>query len=108
MSGYERAHNTIRSQISFREEAACRGMPTDMFYPEAWRAEELARAEAPAKAVCATCPVQEDCLEWAMRNNESHGVWGGMGETDRRRLRRGWLLARKIERRREERKRKTS
>lgn len=34
------------------------------------------------------CPVREECLEWALINNEGFGVWGGMSERERRRLRR--------------------
>lgn len=40
-----------------------------------------------AKALCATCPVQVQCLEYAMRN-EDYGVWGGMTLNERRVIRR--------------------
>lgn len=39
-----------------------------------------------AKAVCAICVVQEDCLEFALRNRMPHGVWGGASERERRRM----------------------
>ncbi len=45
-------------------------------------------AIAAAKALCAVCPVQIDCLEWALRHREEHGVWGGTDEDERRALRR--------------------
>jgi WhiB family redox-sensing transcriptional regulator len=41
-----------------------------------------------AKAVCARCPVRDDCLEFALRLKVAHGVWGGMSERERRSLRR--------------------
>lgn len=41
-----------------------------------------------AKAVCALCPVREDCLEFALRLKVAHGVWGGMSERERRSMRR--------------------
>jgi len=41
-----------------------------------------------AKAVCAACPVREECLEFALRLKVAHGVWGGMSERERRTLRR--------------------
>ena len=41
-----------------------------------------------AKAVCAQCPVRDDCLEFALRLKVAHGVWGGMSERERRSLRR--------------------
>jgi WhiB family transcriptional regulator, redox-sensing transcriptional regulator len=41
-----------------------------------------------AKAVCAGCPVRDDCLEFALRLKVAHGVWGGLSERERRTLRR--------------------
>jgi WhiB family redox-sensing transcriptional regulator len=41
-----------------------------------------------AKAICGVCPVREDCLEYAMRWELLHGVWGGLSERERRQLRR--------------------
>jgi WhiB family redox-sensing transcriptional regulator len=46
--------------------------------------EELAAA----KAICAACPVRDKCLEWAMATRQDDGVWGGLTEVERRRLRR--------------------
>jgi len=48
-----------------------------------------------AKEVCRGCVAREDCLEYALDNGEKFGIWGGMSERERRRLRR----ARAIERR---------
>ena len=45
-------------------------------------------ATAQAKEICAECPVQEACLQYALATNQSAGVWGGLDEGDRRRLRR--------------------
>lgn len=42
---------------------------------------------APAKAVCAECPVREDCLEYAVTHRELNGVWGGVSERRRRAIR---------------------
>ncbi len=39
-----------------------------------------------AQRICASCPVQEQCLEYALRNRIEHGVWGGYSERGRRRL----------------------
>jgi WhiB family redox-sensing transcriptional regulator len=41
-----------------------------------------------AKAVCASCPVREQCLDFALRLKVAHGVWGGLSERERRSLRR--------------------
>jgi WhiB family redox-sensing transcriptional regulator len=39
-----------------------------------------------AKKVCADCPVREACLEYALERDERYGIWGGMSERDRRKL----------------------
>ena len=40
--------------------------------------------ERQAKAVCATCPVHKECLDFALRIREPHGIWGGLNEIERR------------------------
>lgn len=62
--------------------AACRTMDPELFFPE--RGE----TQAEAKAVCATCPVRRDCLKYAIDNCERHGIWGGLSERERRKIRR--------------------
>jgi WhiB family transcriptional regulator, redox-sensing transcriptional regulator len=54
------------------------------------------------KEICASCPVQPECLEYAlMASNNPKGVWGGTSELDRKPMRREWAEARLIERRRQ-------
>jgi WhiB family redox-sensing transcriptional regulator len=47
-----------------------------------------------AKAVCAQCPVKDECLDFAIESNQSLGVWGGASPNERRQIRRGWLRER--------------
>jgi WhiB family redox-sensing transcriptional regulator len=61
--------------------AACRDASPAIFFPPP------SRTAAPAKRVCAGCPVQAECLEYALENGERFGIWGGMSERERRRLR---------------------
>ena len=57
--------------------------------PLAWQQHALcAQTDPEAKAVCQACQVREDCLEYALANDERFGIWGGMSERERRRLRR--------------------
>lgn len=53
--------------------AACRGMPIELFFPE------RGASTKEAKATCAGCPVQTDCLDYALEIGERNitGVWGG-------------------------------
>lgn len=39
------------------------------------------------RAVCEMCPVQIECLDYAVREGIRHGFWGGMSAADRRRRR---------------------
>lgn len=67
--------------------AACREADPDLFFPIGSTGPALVQVEE-AKAVCRRCPVQEECLRWALDNNQDTGVWGGLGENERRALRR--------------------
>ena len=66
----------------WRLDAACRDLDTAIFFPDS---EE---DSGPALAVCASCPVRQACLEFALITRQDDGVWGGLTETERRRLRR--------------------
>lgn len=63
------------------QRAACKDMDPAMFFPARGMPTE------DAKAICQRCPVQGDCLEYALVNGEVFGVWGGMSERQRRRIR---------------------
>jgi WhiB family transcriptional regulator, redox-sensing transcriptional regulator len=69
-------------------DASCRSKdPTLFFGPNRFepKRERLAR-EAEAKMVCQTCPALQACREHAVEHSELYGVWGGLGEGDRRGL----------------------
>ncbi len=73
---------------SWQHFAACRGVDAGYFFAPNYfekRSEKNAR-EAVAKAICARCPVREDCLEYALEVREAHGTWGGLNEMERRAL----------------------
>lgn len=69
--------------------ANCRGVDPDLFFPE------RGASTREAKEVCRGCVVREDCLETALTNGEKFGIWGGMSERERRRIRRQRRLAAK-------------
>jgi WhiB family redox-sensing transcriptional regulator len=58
--------------------AACQDAKDVSFFPQN-KAEERA-----ASAICAICPVREDCLDHALATNERLGMWGGVSEKRRR------------------------
>lgn len=52
-------------------------------HPDLWHATtQLEQAEA--KRICGLCPVQDECLTWAINNNETQGIWGGLTYNERR------------------------
>lgn len=61
-------------------EALCAQVDPERFYPE------KGGSTRDAKKVCASCPVRELCLEYALDNEERFGVWGGVTERVRREL----------------------
>jgi WhiB family redox-sensing transcriptional regulator len=59
-----------------------------MFFPPSHserKDERLARERA-AKAICKLCPVRRDCLDYAIRIREPHGIWGGLNELERKQV----------------------
>ncbi len=75
--------------------AACRGADTTLFFAPSYfeKREEKDAREVRAKAICARCPVRDQCLEYALRIREPHGIWGGLNEMERRQLLRRRQLA---------------
>ena len=68
--------------LGWQERALCAQTDPDVFFPEA------GGSTGEAVQVCRRCPVQPDCLTWALRHNEDYGVWGGLPEDERRSLKR--------------------
>ena len=68
--------------------AACRGPQAAAFFPPVTleRKDDKAAREDRAKAICSTCSVRRDCLEYAVRIGEMHGIWGGLNESERKHL----------------------
>jgi WhiB family redox-sensing transcriptional regulator len=66
---------------AWMKRGACRGEDPALFFPS------LGSNTAKARAICAICPVREQCLAYALADPESAGVWGGISERERRKMR---------------------
>lgn len=74
-------------EITWQRFANCLGVDPDLFFPE------RGASTREAKEVCRACVVRADCLEYAITNGEKFGIWGGLSERERRRIRRARALA---------------
>ena len=72
---------------SWQDYANCLGVDPDLFFPE------RGASTREAKVVCRGCVVREECLEYAITHSEKFGIWGGLSERERRRIRRERALA---------------
>ena len=74
-------------ELSWQDYANCRGADADLFFPE------RGASTRKAKAICNACDVKGECLDFAIVQGEKFGIWGGMSERERRRVRRQRTVA---------------
>ncbi|MBJ7400544.1 MAG: WhiB family transcriptional regulator [Mycolicibacterium sp.] len=67
----------------WQERALCAQTDPEAFFPE------KGGSTREAKRICLGCEVKDSCLEYALANDERFGIWGGLSERERRRLKRG-------------------
>lgn len=67
----------------WQENALCAQTDPEAFFPE------KGGSTREAKRICLGCEVRDACLEYALANDERFGIWGGLSERERRRLKRG-------------------
>lgn len=75
-------------ELDWQDFSNCAGVDPDLFFPE------RGASTREAKEVCQGCVVRDECLEFALTNGERFGIWGGMSERERRRIRRQRAIAR--------------
>ncbi len=76
-----------RDDMAWQDDANCKGANADLFFPE------RGASTRSAKAICRECRVRADCLEFAIQTGEKFGIWGGMSERERRKVRRERQIA---------------
>lgn len=86
----ESLNNLLRLQeLWWQVDANCNDKDADLFFPN------RGASTREAKKICSECPVQEHCLEYAIVNAEKFGIWGGLSERERRKIRKERGLTRK-------------
>ncbi|MFI5084701.1 MAG: WhiB family transcriptional regulator [Actinomycetales bacterium] len=68
-------------ELGWQSDALCAQTDPEAFFPE------KGGSTRDAKKVCGACNVRSQCLEYALSNDERFGIWGGLSERERRRLR---------------------
>ena len=68
-------------ELGWQTDALCAQTDPEAFFPE------KGGSTRDAKKVCGACNVRSQCLEYALANDERFGIWGGLSERERRRLR---------------------
>ncbi|MCW2692234.1 MAG: WhiB family transcriptional regulator [Mycobacterium sp.] len=78
------------ADLAWRGRAACYGNAASLFFPPPHfeRKPEKDARESAARELCRACPVRRRCLAYALSVDEPHGIWGGLNELQRARLRR--------------------
>ena len=81
-SGDLLAIEVVDGPLSWQLRALCAQTDPEAFFPE------KGGSTREAKGVCTECEVRAECLDYALANDERFGIWGGLSERERRRLRR--------------------
>lgn len=81
VTGFDQLFDEIEDQ--WQERALCAQTDPEAFFPE------KGGSTREAKRICLGCEVRDECLEYALSNDERFGIWGGLSERERRRLKRG-------------------
>ena len=76
------SHGQGTPDLSWQERALCAQTDPEAFFPE------KGGSTREAKRVCLSCDVRSECLEYALGHDERFGIWGGLSERERRRLKR--------------------
>lgn len=63
--------------------AACRNAEPELFFPISATRASSATVQR-AKRICQACPVQSQCLRYALGHRQEQGIWGGLTEDERR------------------------
>lgn len=69
--------------LAWQADALCAQTDPEAFFPE------KGGSTREAKRICEDCEVRAECLQYALENDERFGIWGGLSERERRKLRRG-------------------
>ncbi|THG30729.1 WhiB family transcriptional regulator [Naasia lichenicola] len=79
--GVRKTHVDDSDQLAWQADSLCAQTDPEAFFPE------KGGSTREAKKICTSCEVKQQCLEYALQNDERFGIWGGLSERERRKLR---------------------
>lgn len=74
---WPRFHIGVLPPMDWAADAICTGLDPDIFHPLKGQSADT------AEAICRTCPVRIECLEWAVETRQRCGIWGGLSADER-------------------------
>jgi WhiB family transcriptional regulator, redox-sensing transcriptional regulator len=82
MDGQTVVADLLGNAPEWQERALCSQTDPEAFFPE------KGGSTREAKRICSRCEVKSECLEYALGHDERFGIWGGLSERERRKLKR--------------------
>jgi WhiB family transcriptional regulator, redox-sensing transcriptional regulator len=79
--GFDDLYGCADQEQDWQERALCAQTDPEAFFPE------KGGSTREAKKICGGCEVRTECLEYALAHDERFGIWGGLSERERRRIR---------------------
>lgn len=89
MKDFEQSPVTPTQSENWQDSALCKGIhgAISPFFAHGYESKkERIEREEIAKKICGQCAVRAECLNFALRIREQHGVWGGLNEKERKQL----------------------
>ena len=81
LPGMRKPASSDENPLAWQTDSLCAQTDPEAFFPE------KGGSTRDAKKICTTCEVRTQCLEYALENDERFGIWGGLSERERRKLR---------------------
>lgn len=66
--------------LAWQNDALCAEVDPELFFPE------KGGSNRDGKKICNVCEVKEECLQYALQNDQEHGIWGGTSKNERKRM----------------------
>ena len=79
-------YRDLKKAIEENSGVPCEGNPDAFFLEEEYQDANMAYKIQTAKKLCAECPIQMLCLDYALENLETYGIWGGLTKSEREKI----------------------